>query len=116
MAGVAAATVLATELAAATAELATAGIPAYPGGVEDNFIHNLEHIIGLDTAAQRAKITVNAGIVTIHDLLWIDEDAIIDSFTNTTSAMCKTRMRTLKRWTQDRHDDRDPIDIILLGL
>jgi len=65
MAAATVAAALAAEVAAATAELATAGIPVYPGGVNANFRHNLEHIIGLNTAAQRARITVNAGTATV---------------------------------------------------
>ena len=113
MVAAAAAAQLAAELAAANAEIAAVGMPAYPGGVAANFTHNLEHVIGLQQVQQRNRITINAGILEVGDLLLVDEDTIIGTLTPNTSAMCKTRLQALKRWAQDRSDDQAPLDIII---
>ena len=113
MAAATAAATLVQEIADVVAEIATAGIPPYPGGAGANFQHNLQYIIGLPTLIQIQRITINGGITKIEDLLLVDEEAIINSFTNNTSAMCKTRMRTLKRWAQERSDDQKPLNMVL---
>jgi len=83
--------------------------------MRQNVSHNLEHIIGLSLVAQRLRITANAGIAEIKDLLLVDEDGIFDAFNATTnaSAMCKTRIWALKRWVQNRSDEQQPMEIIL---
>ena len=78
MAAVAAAA-LATELTEANAEMAAAGLPVYPGGEAANFKHNLEHIIGISQANQRSRITSNAGITQVEDMLLVDEDTIMET-------------------------------------
>ena len=68
---------LAAALAIANVEIAAPGLPAYPGGEGANLLHNLEHIIGLSQVGQRNRITINAGILKVNDLLLVDNEAII---------------------------------------
>ena len=107
---------VAPEIAVAEAEMIAAGNPPYPGGDDANFEHCLEYVIQLNTAAQRQRIMVNAGIANVEDLLLVGEEDIIDCFTPATSAMCKTRMRTLKRWAQNRNDVGEDYDIRLFTI
>ena len=95
-------TQLAVELAAANQEIVAAGLPTYPGGNTTNLLHNMEHIIRLTQAVQRNQMMANAGILEVDDLLLVDEDAMAESLTPNTSAMCKIRLHASKRLAQDR--------------
>ena len=60
----------------------------------------------------KEKLAELVGILQVEDLSLVNEDVIIDALAANSSAMCKTRLRAIKRWVQDRSDDQAPLDII----
>jgi hypothetical protein len=79
-------------------------IPPIPVHPTDAFAQVLEHIIGLDTQTKRDRVIVCGGVTTVDDLLLIDMDSLLDYLTNATSAMAKTRLKTLKMWAEEQFD------------
>jgi hypothetical protein len=75
------------------------------------FLYVLEHIIGLDTPAKRDRVTVNAGITTAEDLLYVEMDSMIECSTNNTTIIAKTRLKTLKKWAEDEYDIEGNVDV-----
>ena len=72
-------------------------IPPFPGDPALDFEHSLEHIIKLSTVNIRNVIINGAGVTTIHDILLIDEESLIDACTTATPVIVKMRLKTLKR-------------------
>jgi hypothetical protein len=93
------------------AVVAAALIPPIPDEPEAAFLHVLEHVIGLDTAAKRDRVTQNGGVRMIEDLLFVEIDLVIDGLTANTSALAKTRLKTLKLWAEEQFDIDGTVDI-----
>ena len=49
----------------------------FPGDPVGDFQHILEHIVGLTTSNQRDRVTINAGVQTVDDLLFIDQESLL---------------------------------------
>jgi hypothetical protein len=86
-------------------------IPPIPEDQPGALLHVLEHIIGLDTPAKRDRVTINAGVTSAEDLLYVELESLIDCLTATTSILAKTRLKTVKRWVEDEFDIEGNIDI-----
>ena len=74
-----------------------AAIPPFPGDPALDFEHSPEHVIKLSTVSMRNAIINGAGVTTIHDILFIDEESLIDACTTATPVIVKMRLKTLKR-------------------
>lgn len=91
-----------------------ANVPQPQGMPDDQpgaFTYVLEHIIGLDTVAKRERVTINAGVTTAEDLLYVEMDSLIDCLTNNTTIIAKACLKTLKRWAEDEYDIEGQVDI-----
>jgi hypothetical protein len=73
----------------AQAAAAAAMPPAIPDDPEQDFVHVLQHIIGLDTVAKRERVTVQAGVTTVENLLDVETDGLMECLTANTSIMAK---------------------------
>jgi hypothetical protein len=87
--------------------------PPIPEDPEAAFTHVLEHIIGLDTAAERERVTINGGVRTINDIIYIEIDSLIECLTQNTSVLSRTKLKTLKIWAENEDDLGNGIDLDL---
>jgi hypothetical protein len=86
-------------------------IPPLPGSPQGDFEHVLEYIIGLDTQAKRDCVMVTAGCVTVEDLLYVETKNLLACLEADTPIMAKTRLKTLKKWTEDMFDLSGDVDV-----
>ena len=54
-------------------------MPPFLGDPALDFEHSLEYVIKLSTVNMRNAIINGAGVRTIHDILLIDEESLIDA-------------------------------------
>jgi hypothetical protein len=86
-------------------------IPPLPGNPQGDFEHVLEFIIGLNTQAKRDHILQNAGCTVVDDLLYVETDSLLSCLEADTPIISKTRLKTLKKWTEDTFDIYQSVDI-----
>ena len=82
-------------------------IPMIPQDPTGAFEWVLTHVIGLDTAQKRARITGLGGVTTIDDLLLVNIDRLLECLTDNTTVMSQTRLQTLKQWAEEQYDMND---------
>ena len=49
----------------------------FPGNLSADFIHVLQHVIGLLTVIQRERIMLNVKVVTVDYLVFIDKESLL---------------------------------------
>ena len=74
-----------------------ATIPPFPADLVGQFDHSLENVIILTTVNMRNIILIGTGVTTIHDLLLIDKESLVNACKEATTVMSKMKLKTLKR-------------------
>jgi hypothetical protein len=64
----------------------------------------LEYIIGLDTPQKGDQVLVMAGCQTVEDLLYVKTENPLTCLADDTPIVAKTRLKTLKKWTEETYD------------
>ena len=82
-------------------------IPMIPQDPAAAFEWVLTHVIGLDTAQKRSRITVLGAVTTIDNLLLVNIDRLLECLTDNTTVMSQTRLQTLKQWAEEQYDMND---------
>jgi hypothetical protein len=86
-------------------------VPLLPEDPEEAFNHVLEHVVGLDTAVKRERVTINGGVRTIDDILYVEIDSLLECLTQNTSVLARTRLKTLKFWAEAEDDIGNGINL-----